>query len=98
MLCAVNLTAIVRLTPANVGVFQAARIAVLHPFGVDASQALAYGLVLQTVEIVDALLLSGPALVRDGLRWGQLRHQEDGRVVQSARSVGPRPCARGATD
>jgi phosphatidylinositol alpha-mannosyltransferase len=88
VLLAVNLTAIVPLTPANVGVFQAACIAVLHPFGVDASQALAYGLVLQAVEIVDALLLGGPALVREGLRWGELRHREDDRVVQSARSVG----------
>ena len=89
VLLAVNLTAIVPLTPSNVGVFQAACIAVLHPFGVDASQALAYGLVLQAVEIVDALLLGGPALVREGLRWGELRHREDDRVVQSARSVGP---------
>ncbi|HEY3945320.1 MAG TPA: lysylphosphatidylglycerol synthase domain-containing protein, partial [Solirubrobacteraceae bacterium] len=71
VLLAVNLTAIVPLTPANVGVFQAACIAVLHPFGVDASQALAYGLVLQAVEIVDALLLGGPALVHEGLRWGR---------------------------
>jgi phosphatidylinositol alpha-mannosyltransferase len=93
VLLAVNLTAIMPLTPSNVGVFQAACIAVLHPFGVDASQALAYGLVLQAVEIVDALILGGPALVREGLRWGELRHRGDHRVVQSAGSVGPGPCA-----
>jgi phosphatidylinositol alpha-mannosyltransferase len=75
VLLAVNLTAIVPLTPANVGVFQAACIAVLHPFGVDASHALAYGLVLQAVEVLDALLLGGPALVREGLRWSELRQE-----------------------
>jgi phosphatidylinositol alpha-mannosyltransferase len=98
VLLAVNLTAIVPLTPSNVGVFQAACIAVLHPFGVDASQALAYGLVLQAVEIVDALLLGGPALVREGLGWGELRHREEHRVVQSARSVGPGAARERATD
>src|SRR5262249_13758360 len=69
VLLAVNLTAIVPLTPSNVGVFQAACIAVLHPFGVDASHALSYGLVLQAVEILDALILGGLALLREGLRY-----------------------------
>ncbi len=73
VLLAVNLTAIVPLTPSNVGVFQAACIAVLHPFGVDASRALAYGLVLQAVEIFDGLILGGPALLREGLQWSELR-------------------------
>jgi phosphatidylinositol alpha-mannosyltransferase len=75
VLLAVNLTAIVPLTPSNVGVFQAACIAVLHPFGVDASSALAYGLVLQGVEIFDALILGGPALLREGLQWSELRRR-----------------------
>jgi phosphatidylinositol alpha-mannosyltransferase len=73
VLLAVNLTAIVPLTPSNVGVFQAACIAVLHPFGVDASQALAYGLTLQAVEVFDALVLGGFALLREGLQWSDLR-------------------------
>jgi phosphatidylinositol alpha-mannosyltransferase len=89
VLLAVNLTAIVPLTPSNVGVFQAACIAVLHPFGVDASHALAYGLVLQAVEILDALLLGGPALVREGLRWGELRRQAGDRTGQPAPSILP---------
>jgi phosphatidylinositol alpha-mannosyltransferase len=79
VLLAVNLTAIVPLTPSNVGVFQAACIAVLHPFGVDASRALAYGLVLQAVEIFDALLLGGPALVHEGLRLNELHEHADPR-------------------
>jgi uncharacterized protein (TIRG00374 family) len=98
VLLAVNLTAIVPLTPSNVGVFQAACIAVLHPFGVDASQALAYGLVLQAVEIVVALVLGGFALVREGFRWGELRHRDDDLVVQPARSVNPSALRERATD
>jgi phosphatidyl-myo-inositol alpha-mannosyltransferase len=82
VLLAVNLTAIVPLTPSNVGVFQAACIAVLHPFGVDASRALAYGLVLQAVEIFDALLLGGPALVHEGLRFNELHDRADPRMGQ----------------
>lgn len=73
VLLAVNLTAILPLTPSNVGIFQAACIAVLHPFHVDASRALAYGLILQAVEIFDALVLGTPALLREGLRWSDLR-------------------------
>jgi phosphatidyl-myo-inositol alpha-mannosyltransferase len=83
VLLAVNLTAIVPLTPSNVGVFQAACIAVLHPFGVDASRALAYGLTLQAVEIFDALVLGGFALLREGLQWSDLRRQARDRLDQA---------------
>lgn len=91
VLLAVNLTAIVPLTPSNVGVFQAGCIAVLHPFGVDASRALAYGLTLQAVEIFDALLLGGFALLREGLQWSDLRHQARDRMDQAgvARRIAP---------
>jgi phosphatidylinositol alpha-mannosyltransferase len=75
VLLAVNVTAIVPVTPSNVGVFQAACIAVLHPFGIEANHALAYGLVLQAVEVFDALALGIPALLREGLPWGELRRQ-----------------------
>ena len=78
VLLAVNLTAIVPVTPSNVGVFQAACIAVLHPFHVDASRALAYGLILQAVEIFAALVLGAPALLKEGLHWSDLRHRARG--------------------
>lgn len=67
VLVAVNLTAIVPVTPSNVGVFQAACIAVLSPFGVGAARGLAYGLLLQAVEIGCAFVLGAPALMREGL-------------------------------
>jgi phosphatidyl-myo-inositol alpha-mannosyltransferase len=73
VLLAVNVTAIVPLTPSNVGVFQAACIAVLAVFGVSSAHGLAFGLVLQAIEIVVAFALGLPSLVGEGLSIGQLR-------------------------
>jgi phosphatidylinositol alpha-mannosyltransferase len=81
VLLAVNVTAIVPVTPSNVGVFQAACIAVLHPFGIEANRALAYGLILQAVEVFDALALAIPALLREGLPWAELRRQARTRLA-----------------
>lgn len=67
VLVVVNLTAILPLTPSNVGVFQAACVAVLAGYGVSAGRALAYGLVLQAIEVGTALALGLPALFREGL-------------------------------
>ncbi len=80
VLLAVNLTAIVPVTPSNVGVFQAACIAVLAPFGVSANQGLAYGLLLQAIEVACAFGLGVPALLREGLPLAELRRQAQGRV------------------
>jgi phosphatidylinositol alpha-mannosyltransferase len=74
VLLAVNITAVLPVTPSNVGVFQAACIAVLAPFGVSVGRALAYGLVLQAIEIASALALGLPALVHEGLSLTELRH------------------------
>lgn len=73
VLLAVNLTAILPLTPSNVGVFQAACIAVLAVFGVSSGRGLAYGLVLQAIEIVMALSLGLPSLLLEGISFGHLR-------------------------
>jgi phosphatidylinositol alpha-mannosyltransferase len=76
VLFAVNVTAIVPATPANIGVFQLAVISVLHTgFGVGTADALAYGVILQAVEIATAVALGVPALVREGLTWSDLRVQ-----------------------
>ncbi len=77
VLLAVNVTAIVPITPSNVGVFQAACIAVLAPFGVSADQGLAYGLILQAVEIAAAVGLGVPALLREGLSLAELRREAE---------------------
>lgn len=72
VLVAVNLTAIVPLTPSNIGVFQAACIAVLARFGVHADAAFAYGIVLQGIEIITALALGLPFALREGLSMRDL--------------------------
>jgi phosphatidyl-myo-inositol alpha-mannosyltransferase len=74
VLFAVNVTAVVPATPSNVGVFQLATISVLTTgFGVSAADALAYGVVLQAVEIATAVVLGLPALVREGVTWSDMR-------------------------
>ena len=42
-------------------------------FGVGAADALAYGVILQAVEIATAVALGLPALVREGLTWSDMR-------------------------
>jgi phosphatidylinositol alpha-mannosyltransferase len=73
ILLAVNLSAILPATPSNVGVFQAACLVVLAAYGVGAGEALAYGIILQAVEVVTAIALGVPALLKEGLSWGDIR-------------------------
>jgi phosphatidylinositol alpha-mannosyltransferase len=76
VLFAVNVTAVVPATPSNVGIFQFAVVSVLSTgFGVSGADALAYGVILQAVEIATAVALGLPALVREGLTWSDLRVQ-----------------------
>jgi phosphatidylinositol alpha-mannosyltransferase len=76
VLFAVNVTAVVPATPSNIGVFQLAVVSVLHTgFSVSTADALAYGVILQAVEIATAVALGLPALVREGLTWSDLRVQ-----------------------
>jgi phosphatidylinositol alpha-mannosyltransferase len=73
VLFAVNVTAALPATPSNLGVFQAACVAVLSAYGVGHTDALAYGIILQAVEICTALAMGMPALVREGMTWRDLR-------------------------
>ncbi|HEX6117529.1 MAG TPA: lysylphosphatidylglycerol synthase domain-containing protein [Solirubrobacterales bacterium] len=74
VLFAVNVTAVVPATPSNVGVFQLAVISVLTTgFDVSAADALAYGVILQAVEVATAVTLGLPALVREGMTWSDMR-------------------------
>jgi phosphatidylinositol alpha-mannosyltransferase len=74
VLFAVNVTAVLPATPSNLGIFQAACVAVLTgAYGVSAADALGYGIILQAVEIATALLMGMPALVREGLSWRDVR-------------------------
>jgi uncharacterized membrane protein YbhN (UPF0104 family) len=67
-LIAVNLAGVVRITPANVGVLQAAMVGALLPFGVDADQAVAGGLALQAIEVLPVLALAFAIGGRTALR------------------------------
>jgi phosphatidyl-myo-inositol alpha-mannosyltransferase len=74
VLFAVNVTSVVPATPANVGVFQAACVAVLAgAYHVSTPSAIAYGIVLQVVELATALLMGLPALLNEGLSWREVR-------------------------
>ncbi|KAA0274430.1 MAG: phosphatidylinositol alpha-mannosyltransferase, partial [Acidobacteria bacterium] len=90
VLFAVNVTAVVPATPSNIGVFQLAVISVLTTgYGVGAADALAYGVILQAVEIATAVGLGVPALVREGMSWSDVRLR-----ALSAAPVRLRPLAR----
>jgi phosphatidyl-myo-inositol alpha-mannosyltransferase len=92
VLVAVNVTAVVPATPSNVGVFQLAVISVLPTgFSVSTADALAYGVILQAVEIATAVALGLPALVREGLTWSDLRVQA---VSAAPVRLDPKPRAR----
>jgi phosphatidylinositol alpha-mannosyltransferase len=76
VLFGVNLAAAVPLTPSNVGVFQLAVLIVLTSgYGVQAGDAVAYGLVLQAMEFITAAALGIPSLLREGLTWADLRFE-----------------------
>jgi phosphatidyl-myo-inositol alpha-mannosyltransferase len=93
VLFAVNVTAVVPATPSNIGVFQLAVISVLHTgFGVSTADALAYGVILQAVEIATAVALGLPALVREGLTWSDLRVQA---LSTAPVHLEPKPRSRG---
>jgi phosphatidylinositol alpha-mannosyltransferase len=99
VLFAVNVTAVLPATPSNVGVFQAAAVAVLGAYGVGAADALGYGIVLQAVEIATAVAMGAPALLKEGLSWRDVRtralhaapiqlaplpHQQDARAAAAS--------------
>jgi phosphatidyl-myo-inositol alpha-mannosyltransferase len=86
VLVATNVAAVIPLTPGNVGVFQAACIAALAAYGVNAGSALAYGIGLQLLEIITAIALGLPALFAEGLNPQDLRRASRGALI-------PRPTA-----
>jgi phosphatidyl-myo-inositol alpha-mannosyltransferase len=91
VLFAVNVSAVLPLTPSNLGVFQAACVAVLTgAYGVDATQALGYGIILQAVEIATAVVMGAPPLVKEALSWREVRLRA---LHTSPVSLGPIPSA-----
>jgi phosphatidylinositol alpha-mannosyltransferase len=94
VLFAVNVTAVLPATPSNIGVFQLAVISVLHTgWGIGTADALAYGVILQAVEVATAVALGLPSLVREGLTWSDLRVQA---LSAAPVRLEPKPPARSA--
>jgi phosphatidylinositol alpha-mannosyltransferase len=93
VLFAVNVTAVIPATPSNLGVFQAATVAVLAgAYHVAVPDALAFGIVLQVVEVLTAVLMGMPALLKEGLSWREVRL----RAMHAAPvKLGPLPARRG---
>jgi phosphatidylinositol alpha-mannosyltransferase len=74
VLFAVNISAVLPATPANLGVFQAACVAVLHAgWHVGFGTGVAYGVILQAVEVVTAILMGMPALLKEGMSWREIK-------------------------
>ncbi len=74
VLFAVNITAVLPATPANLGVFQAACAAVLHTgWHVGFGTGVAYGVILQAVEVTTAIVMGMPALLKEGMSWREVR-------------------------
>ncbi len=74
VLFAVNITAVLPATPANLGVFQAACAAVLHTgWHVGYGTGVAYGVILQAVEVTTAIVMGMPALLKEGMSWREVR-------------------------
>ena len=74
VLFAVNITAVLPATPANLGVFQAACAAVLHAgWHISLGTGVAYGVILQAVEVSTAILMGMPALLKEGMSWREVR-------------------------
>jgi uncharacterized membrane protein YbhN (UPF0104 family) len=75
-LIAVNLGGIVRVTPANVGVMQAAMAGALLPFGVAAEQGVAAALALQAIQVIP--ILAGGIAIAGRSGWRRLLAEERG--------------------
>src|SRR5579864_515959 len=74
VLFAVNITAVLPATPSNVGVFQAACATVLHAgWHVGFGTGVAYGVILQAVEVLTCVIMGLPALLREGMSWREIR-------------------------
>jgi phosphatidylinositol alpha-mannosyltransferase len=74
ILFAVNVTAVVPATPANLGVFQGACAVVLHTgWHIHTGTGIAYGVILQAVEVATAILLGMPSLLKEGMSWKEVR-------------------------
>jgi phosphatidylinositol alpha-mannosyltransferase len=92
VLFAVNITAVLPATPANLGVFQAACATVLHSgWHISWGTGVAYGVILQAVEVATAILMGMPALLGEGMSWREVRLRA---MHSTPIKLPPRPAAK----
>jgi glycosyltransferase 2 family protein len=72
----IGLAMILPSSPAALGVFEGATVVVLSAYGVDASSALSYALVLHALNVLPLFAVAGAVLVRR-----RLRHEKDVTLV-----------------
>lgn len=63
-LVAVNLGGVFRITPGNIGVYQAMYVVALTPFGVPSSQAVGAALLTQSAQIISGAIAGAIATIR----------------------------------
>jgi phosphatidyl-myo-inositol alpha-mannosyltransferase len=82
VLTAVNVAGIVPVTPSNVGIFQATCVLVLAAWGISTHTALAYGILLQAIEVAVALALGLPALAGERGSFREIRRTAERTAAQ----------------
>jgi phosphatidylinositol alpha-mannosyltransferase len=63
-------------------------------YHVSTPDAVAYGIVLQAVEVAAAVIMGMPALVKEGLSWKEVRLRT---MHATPVRLSPLPASRGAT-
>jgi uncharacterized protein (TIRG00374 family) len=90
LLVTITLAQAFPVLPGNLGVFQAAAIVPLTAsYGVDATAALAFSIVLQATEAIIGVVVGFGFLIAEGVGFGQLRRQAEEEERRSSREHPP---------
>jgi uncharacterized protein (TIRG00374 family) len=75
VMIATNLAMLIPASPASIGVFEAATVVALQPYGIDRADALSYAVVLHVVNTLPFIVAGAVVVPRHGIR--ALRRQAD---------------------
>jgi hypothetical protein len=90
VLGALGVSAIIPSSPGYIGVFHAATILALAPFGVEKRLALSYAIVLHGLNYLTLLALGGFYALRESVSIWQLEKLQAGTLNVPAQNVGPK--------
>src|SRR4051794_11769643 len=85
VMVATNLAMVVPSSPAAIGVFEAATLVALHPYGVDRSEALSYAVVLHALNTLPFIAIGAVLVPRHGVRALRARADRDSRTGRRSR-------------